>query len=122
MDSISYDGVVNIADLGDDFFNYYDALGPFGHGNPQPLYRLNQAEVIRTFPIKSGHTKGILRDSRGDTCDFIAFNMTIAPHTKWAVIAAPHINEYYGEQRRQLQLADFRSSGLDDTPSVWQIR
>ena len=68
-------------------------------------------EVVRTFPIKAGHTKGILRDSHGDTCDFIAFNMTIPPHVKWDVIVAPHINEYYGEKRRQLQIADFRPAG-----------
>ena len=108
IDSVSYDGTVNLSDLGPDFFSYYDKLGPFGHGNPQPCYRLNHVEVIRTFPIKAGHTKGILRDSSGDTTDFIAFNMILDPHTTWDVVAVPQINEYYGERRRQLQLVDAR--------------
>ena len=108
IDSVSYDGTVNLSDLGPDFFSYYDKLGPFGHGNPQPCYRLNRVEVIRTFPIKAGHTKGILRDSGGDTTDFIAFNMLLDPHTTWDVVAVPQINEYYGERRRQLQLVDAR--------------
>ena len=34
LNSVSYDGVMDLADLGDDFFQYYDMLGPFGHGNP----------------------------------------------------------------------------------------
>ena len=52
--------------------------------------------------------KGILRDSGGDTTDFIAFNMLLDPHTTWDVVAVPQINEYYGERRRQLQLVDAR--------------
>lgn len=112
VSSISYDGLINFSDLGDDFFRYYDNLGPFGHGNAHPVYRINQVEVIRTYPIKPGHTKGVMRDADGFTCDFIAFNMTIDPRTKWDVIAVPHINEYYGEKRRQLQIVDFRPSGV----------
>lgn len=106
IDSVSYDGLVNLNDLGDDFFSYYDRLGPFGHGNPQPCYRINAVEIARTFPIKAGHTKGILRDRNGDTSDFIAFNMILEPHTVWDVVAIPQINEYYGERRRQLQIVD----------------
>ncbi|MBO4632046.1 MAG: single-stranded-DNA-specific exonuclease RecJ [Lentisphaeria bacterium] len=109
-DSISYDGLVQLAELGDDFFQLYPKLGPFGHGNPQPSYRLNHMEVIRTFPIKPGHTKGIMRDQNGDTSDFIAFNMVIDPKVVWDVIALPHINEYYGEKRRQLQIQDAKPS------------
>lgn len=109
-DSVDYDGAVSIGDLGDDFFRYYEQLGPFGHGNPQPLFRLDGVEVVRTFPIKPGHTKGILRDRHGNTCDFIAFNMTVTPHVTWDITAVPHINEYYGEKRRQLQIVDFRPS------------
>ena len=111
-DSVDYDGEVSIGELGDDFYRYYEQLGPFGHGNPQPLFRLNGVEVVRTFPIKTGHTKGVLRDMNGDTCDFIAFNMTIEPRMRWDVAAVPHINEYYGEKRRQLQIVDCRPSDI----------
>jgi len=109
-DSISYDGLVDLYELGDEFFQFYPKLGPFGHGNPQPSYRLNHVEVVKTFPIKAGHTKGILRDQNGDTSDFIAFNMVIDPKVVWDIIALPHINEYYGEKRRQLQILDAKPS------------
>ena len=109
-DSILYDGLVDLYELGDDFFQLYPKLGPFGHGNPQPSYRLNRMEVVRTFPIKAGHTKGIMRDQNGDTADFIAFNMVIDPKVVWDVIALPQINEYYGEKRRQLQILDAKPS------------
>ena len=110
VSSVSYDGLVTIGDLGDDFFQYYEYLGPFGHSNAHPVFRLNQVEVVRTYPIKPGHTKGLMRDIYGNTCDFIAFNMTIEPRVKWDVVATPQINEYYGEKRRQLQIVDFRPS------------
>ena len=107
---MSYDGLVTIADLGDDFFHYYENLGPFGHSNSHPVFRINQVEVARNYPIKAGHTKGVMRDASGMTCDFIAFNKTIEPRMKWDIIAIPQINEYYGEKRRQLQIVDFRPS------------
>ena len=110
LSSVSYDGLVTIADLGDDFFHYYENLGPFGHSNSHPVFRINQVEVARNYPIKAGHTKGVMRDASGMTCDFIAFNMTIEPRMKWDIIAIPQINEYYGEKRRQLQIVDFRPS------------
>lgn len=110
ISSVSYDGSVNLGDLGEDFFRYYECLGPFGHSNTHPVFRINQVEVARTYPIKPGHTKGLMRDLYGNSCDFIAFNMTIDPHMKWDIIAVPHINEYYGEKRRQLQIVDFRPS------------
>ncbi|MBO5802140.1 MAG: single-stranded-DNA-specific exonuclease RecJ [Lentisphaeria bacterium] len=110
ISSVSYDGLVNIGDLEDEFFQYYEYLGPFGHSNAHPVFRLNQVEVVRTYPIKPGHTKGLMRDIYGNTCDFIAFNMTIEPRVKWDVVATPQINEYYGEKRRQLQIVDFRPS------------
>ena len=97
-------------ELQDEFFALYPRLGPFGHGNPQPTYRINHLEIVRTFPIKAGHTKGIVRDINGDTSDFIAFNMVIDARTTWDVIAIPHINEYYGEKRRQLQIVDAKPS------------
>lgn len=110
---VSYDGSVTLADLGDEFFRYYDCLGPFGHGNACPVYRINRLEVVRTYPIKAGHTKGVMRDADGNSCDFIAFNRKIEPHVEWDVVATPCINEYYGEKRRQLQIVDFREPGLD---------
>ena len=105
-DSISYDGLVTLSDLGQEFFELYPKLGPFGHGNPQPAFRINHLEICRTFPIKAGHTKGVMRSMNGESTDFIAFNMILDPKTVWDVIALPHINEYYGEKRRQLQILD----------------
>lgn len=106
VDSISYDGLVDLRELDSSFFELYESLGPFGHGNTHPSFRLNGLEIVRTFPIKAGHTRGIMRDHSGETSDFIAFNMNIEPRTKWDVIALPQMNEYYGERRRQLQIID----------------
>ena len=105
-DCIKYDGLIQLRELNDDFFLYFEKLGPFGHGNPQPLFRFDSVEVVRTFPIRNGHTRGILRDERGDTFDFIAFNRIMGLHSIWDVAAVPQINEFYGEKRRQLQIME----------------
>ena len=73
--------------------------------------RIEEAEVIRTFAIKPGHTRGVLRDRNGDTFDFIAFNRTMDVHSVWNIAAQPQINEYYDEKRRQLQIVDARCIG-----------
>ena len=105
-DSIKYDGLIQFRELDDEFFRYSEKLGPFGHGNPQPLFRFDSVEVVRTFPIRNGHTRGILRDGSGSTFDFIAFNRIMGLHSVWNVAAVPQINEYYGEKRRQLQIME----------------
>ena len=110
-DYLAYDGTVTFRNLNDEFFYYYEKLGPFGHGNPQPLFLIEEAEVIRTFAIKPGHTRGVLRDRNGDTFDFIAFNRTMDVHSVWNIAAQPQINEYYGEKRKQLQIVDARCIG-----------
>jgi single-stranded-DNA-specific exonuclease len=111
VDSIAYDGSVELSELDDRFFEMYDNLSPFGHGNSQPSYRLNSVEIVRTFPIKAGHTRGILRDSSGANSDFIAFNMILEPRSHWDLIVIPQINEYYGERRKQLQIVDMHPLG-----------
>lgn len=111
VDRITHDGTVDIRELDDAFFDMYDSLSPFGHGNTQPSYRINYMEVVKTFPIKAGHTRGIMRDALGDSADFIAFNMSLEPRSRWDVIAIPQINEYYGERRRQLQIIDVQALG-----------
>ena len=103
---MQYDGAIALNDLNDHFYQYYEMLGPFGHGNPQPLFKIQQVEVIRTYPIKAGHSRGVFRDKYGDTFDFIAFNRVMDLHSVWDIAAQPQINEYYGEKRRQLQVID----------------
>jgi len=110
VDRIAYDGLVEIREMDDAFFQMYEYLSPFGHGNSQPSFRLNGLEIAKTFPIKAGHTRGIMRDASGGTADFIAFNMNLEAKSRWDVIAIPQINEYYGEKHRQLQIVDVQIS------------
>jgi single-stranded-DNA-specific exonuclease len=107
---INYDGVVRLSELNEEFFHYHGMLGPFGHGNPQPLYLIRGLEISRLMPIRPVHTKGVFTDEYGSSCDFIAFNKHLDPGTRWDIIGQPQINEYYGERKRQLQVIDFRPS------------
>ena len=112
VDHIDYDGEIELTELNDSFFQILDGLGPFGHGNPQPVFRINRLETVKAIPVGEQHTRGILRDRRGDCMDFIAFNRSAdsLPRTEWDVIATPQINEYYGERKFQVQLLDLQPS------------
>ncbi len=105
---VNYDGTVSLRELGSDFFSYYDLLSPFGHGNPTPVYLVRNVLVSKLHPIKPIHTKGVFLDDSGATYDFIAFNKKLPLNARLDVVVQPQINEYYGERRPQLQVADFK--------------
>jgi single-stranded-DNA-specific exonuclease len=112
VDHIDFDGEVELFELDSEFFNLLDSLSPFGHSNSKPMFRLNNLECVKTMPIGGKHSRGILRDKRNYEMEFIAFNRSVdsLPNATWDVIASPQINEYYGENRPQLQIIDLQPS------------
>jgi len=112
IDRINFDGEVEISELDSNFFKILELLGPFGHCNSQPVFRLNNLECIKTIPLGDKHSRGVLRDKKNDIIDFIAFNRNVdeLPKTQWDIIAIPQINEYYGEEKPQLQIVDIQPS------------
>jgi single-stranded-DNA-specific exonuclease len=103
---IHYDGEIEIEELSDDFFSYLKKLGPFGHSNPKPVFRFNDLEVVKSFPIGDRHTRGTLRNQKYGQIDFIAFNFP-QNHFKAAlldVLATPQINTYGNISKPQLHI------------------
>ncbi|QSH42076.1 single-stranded-DNA-specific exonuclease RecJ [Lentisphaerota bacterium ZTH] len=110
-DYTSFDGEVQLEELDDDFFKYLKHLGPFGHSNPKPVYRFNDLELVKSFPIGKRHTRGVLRNRSNHQIEFIAFNFE---HSKFQnsamdILAMPQVNTYYNLERPQLQIIDLQA-------------
>ena len=103
---INYDGEVELEELSDEFFTYLKQLSPFGHSNPKPVFRFNDLELVKSFPIGDRHTRGTLRNQKHSQIDFIAFNF---PQDQFNaalldVLATPQINNYGNLNKPQLHI------------------
>lgn len=103
---MNYDGEAELEDLSDDFFGYLKQLGPFGHSNPKPVFRFNDLELVKSYPIGDHHTRGTLRNRKHNQIDFIAFNF---PQDQFNaalldVLATPQINTYGNVSKPQLHI------------------
>lgn len=108
----AYDGECEVEELDPEFFDYLVRLAPFGHGNPKPVYRFNELEVVRAFPVGQRHTRGILRNRNHTQIEFIAFKFAPEEFARGTidVLATPQLNNYLNTDRVQLNITDIRPS------------
>ena len=69
LDSIISPSAVNL-----DFYNKVAILSPFGSGNPEPKFIINDVKTINGKIVGEKHVKSILKGSDGSTIKCIAFN------------------------------------------------
>ncbi|MDD5728192.1 MAG: single-stranded-DNA-specific exonuclease RecJ, partial [Victivallales bacterium] len=105
-ESISYDGEVDLEELSDDFFAYLKQLGPFGHSNPKPVFRINDLELVKSYPVGERHTRGLLRNHKHSEIGFIAFNFLPEQFSGALldVLATPQLNTYGPVSKPQLHI------------------
>lgn len=111
--SLDIEGAVFLSELDQIFFNNLEKLEPFGCGNPEPLYRINNLMPINVIPAALKHSKGMLRDINNNSIEFIAFNIdtnSLPEASHWDVVATPQVNNFRGESSFQLQIKDVRPS------------
>lgn len=109
---IAYDGDTELEEVNPEFFRYLNLLAPFGHSNPKPVYRFNELEVVKCYPVGHRHTRGLLRNRKQGQIEFIAFNMLPQEFTgkMLDVLATPQLNNYYSVNRPQLNIIDVQNS------------
>ena len=69
LDSIIAPTAINI-----DFYNKIDLLAPFGSGNPEPRFIIENLKPLNNKVIKNKHIKSVLLGAEGSTIKTIAFN------------------------------------------------
>ena len=71
LDSIISPSAVNL-----DFYNKVDLLSPFGSGNPEPKFIIEDLKTINGKIVGEKHVKSVLIGGDGSTIKSIAFNAT----------------------------------------------
>ena len=71
LDSVISSSAVNL-----DFFQKVNCLAPFGSGNPEPRFMIENLNTINGKVVGDKHVKSILIGKDGSTIKSIAFNAT----------------------------------------------
>ncbi len=71
LDSIIAPSAVNL-----EFYNKVELLSPFGSGNPEPKFIIENVKTINGKIVGEKHVKSILKGEDGSTIKSIAFNAT----------------------------------------------
>ena len=111
--SVTVDDRLNLSDLTIDSVNDIRSLEPFGSGNPEPVFYSGNLEVMNSWVVGENHLK--LRLRQGETIhEAIGFNLAnLQPPDGGPInmVYTPEINKWNGNEKVQLRIIDFESSG-----------
>ena len=68
------DSIISPAAINIDFYNKVNLLSPFGSGNPEPKFILENMRSLNSKIVKNKHIKFVLIGQDGSTIKGIAFN------------------------------------------------
>ena len=73
------DSVIAPSALNEEFYEKINILGPFGSGNSEPKFVIENLKVIKSNFIANNHIKSILNGKDGTIIKSIAFNAKNSP-------------------------------------------
>ena len=68
------DSVISPTSMNLDFYNKVNILAPFGSGNPEPKFVIEEVKTVNSKIVGENHIKSILIGKDGSTIKTIAFN------------------------------------------------
>ena len=72
--SFSYDTEVSSTVFNKKFYSDFEKIGPFGNGNPLPIFFLKDLKVIKSSILNQKHISCILKSKMGNSINSIAFD------------------------------------------------
>lgn len=116
------DAEVAIEEINEQLVEEIQLLGPFGHGNPAPLFVLRNGCLaeVRKVGQEGKHLKLKVR-AKNKQIDAIAFNCgeiyeEVGEWIRCDLVFQPQLNTYKGVTRVQMQLQDLKNSVQPDDP------
>ncbi len=116
--TLAFDAEIDIGLVGPELLDELHRLQPCGRGNPEPVFRASQVEVVSTRIVgdqshgKVGHLKLVLRSGQGGRpVDAIGFGMgdrPLVPRQRVDVLYTPMRNVWNGQASLQLRLHDLK--------------
>ncbi len=71
---IYLDSLISASALNFDFYKKVEKLSPFGSGNPEPRFIIENVKVLKSLIVGKNHIKSILLSKGGSSIKTIAFN------------------------------------------------
>jgi len=99
-----YDGELESKDLNLELIEELEKAKPFGRGNPEPVFRISNADFSDLKELNGGHMRGKVFGK-----SFIAFGLAekFDSNKKNAdILATPELNEWNGRVNLQLRIKD----------------
>ena len=78
-DAMEIDALVAAGGADRGLFEAFQRLGPFGPGNPEPVFALADVRVERVFPMRGGHLRCELVDGGGGRLKAVAWRIADSP-------------------------------------------
>ena len=109
-DSFKYDAAVSSTAFNKNFHNDIDKVGPFGNGNPLPIFFFKNLRVIKSSILSQKHISCILKSNTGYSISSIAFDSFDTKIGKYLLNFKKNfnvmgqINENFWNNKRTLQL------------------
>ncbi len=73
-DEVFYDSVISPSALNENFYQEINTLSPFGSGNPEPRFVIENLEILRSSIVGEKHIKSVLSGDDGSTVESVTFN------------------------------------------------
>ena len=109
------DSQISPSALNIDFFKKINLLSPFGSGNPEPKFIIEDMKVVKSFIVGENHVKSILEGKDGSNLKSIAFNVInnqigqylLSKNNKTINLAGKlSLNEWRGEKNVEFIIDD----------------
>ncbi len=109
------DSVIATTAINLDFYNKVNNLAPFGSGNPEPKFMVENLRSINSKIIKQKHIKSVLLGKDGSTIKTIAFNAVESEigayllkkdHKLFNIAGKLSLNEWKGESNVEFIIDD----------------
>ncbi len=73
-DEIFYDSIISPAALNENFYQEINSLSPFGSGNPEPRFVIENLVILKSSIVGEKHIKSVLAGDDGSTVKSVTFN------------------------------------------------
>ena len=114
-DKLFYDSKISPSALNENFFNQVNLLSPFGSGNPEPKFVIENLKLIKSNIVGEKHIKVLFSAEDGSTITGVTFNaantilesyLTSKNSKKINIFGKLSLNEWKGQKNVEFIIDD----------------
>ena len=114
-DILSFDSKISASALNEDFYTEINTLSPFGSGNPEPRFVIENLELLKSSIVGEKHIKSIFVAPDGSVVKSVTFNavksnlesyLLSKKRKKINIVGKISLNEWKGEKNVEFIIDD----------------